>query len=325
MFIGLGRGPPAGAGRPGPPRPAGGRGIAPACPPRAAPPPPAASPPASARSEPARGAGPCGGAGFAAPMPVAVELKGLFPGRGPGRPPGRGAPGRGAPGRGEPGRAAPGRGAAGRASASPRGPPGCAAAGRWGRAGPSARPGAPPPDADPFASGPDGSDGTASPAWSGGAGTGDGAWPPSAGAGFAGAAAGPEDGADAAESADSAGPASAGDVEGAAFAAPPASFTVAALAAAASSMDRWAVEDAGAGDAGDAALGRPAACPSPPAAAVCCLPSRGRAACSAVKASVSLRTTGASIVDDAERTNSPISRSLAITALLSTPNSFASS
>jgi hypothetical protein len=119
-------------------------------------------------------------------------------------------------------------------------------------------------------------------------------------------------------------------VDGAAFAAPPASFTVAALAAAASSMDRWAVEDAeaGAGDAGDAedaALGRPAACPSPPAAAVCCLPSRGRAACSAVKASVSLRTTGASIVDDAERTNSPISRSLAITALLSTPNSFASS
>jgi hypothetical protein len=42
-------------------------------------------------------------------------------------------------------------------------------------------------------------------------------------------------------------------------------------------------------------------------------------------ASLSLRTTGASIVDDAERTNSPISWSLAITALLSTPNSFASS
>jgi len=40
---------------------------------------------------------------------------------------------------------------------------------------------------------------------------------------------------------------------------------------------------------------------------------------------LSLRTTGASIVDDAERTNSPISCSLAITALLSTPNSFASS
>jgi len=40
---------------------------------------------------------------------------------------------------------------------------------------------------------------------------------------------------------------------------------------------------------------------------------------------LSLRTTGASIVDDAERTNSPISSSLAMTALLSTPNSFASS
>jgi hypothetical protein len=42
-------------------------------------------------------------------------------------------------------------------------------------------------------------------------------------------------------------------------------------------------------------------------------------------ASLSLRTTGASIVDDADRTNSPISPSLAITALLSTPNSLASS
>jgi hypothetical protein len=43
------------------------------------------------------------------------------------------------------------------------------------------------------------------------------------------------------------------------------------------------------------------------------------------KASVSLRTTGASIVEDADRTNSPISWSLAITTLLSTPNSLASS
>src|SRR4029450_1800527 len=38
-----------------------------------------------------------------------------------------------------------------------------------------------------------------------------------------------------------------------------------------------------------------------------------------------LRTTGASIVEDADRTNSPISVSLAITTLLSTPNSLASS
>ena len=49
------------------------------------------------------------------------------------------------------------------------------------------------------------------------------------------------------------------------------------------------------------------------------------AAAWSANASLSLRTTGASIVDDAERTNSPISWSLAITALLSTPNSFASS
>ncbi len=43
------------------------------------------------------------------------------------------------------------------------------------------------------------------------------------------------------------------------------------------------------------------------------------------KASFNLRTTGASMVDDADRTNSPISSSLAMTALLSTPNSLASS
>ncbi len=42
-------------------------------------------------------------------------------------------------------------------------------------------------------------------------------------------------------------------------------------------------------------------------------------------ASVSLRTTGASMVEDAERTNSPSSWSLAITTLLSTPSSLASS
>jgi hypothetical protein len=54
-------------------------------------------------------------------------------------------------------------------------------------------------------------------------------------------------------------------------------------------------------------------------------PDCGFAACWDANASLSLRTTGASIVEDAERTNSPISLSLAITALLSTPNSFASS
>lgn len=49
------------------------------------------------------------------------------------------------------------------------------------------------------------------------------------------------------------------------------------------------------------------------------------AAVSVANASLSLRTTGASIVDEADLTNSPISASLAITALLSTPNSLASS
>jgi hypothetical protein len=42
-------------------------------------------------------------------------------------------------------------------------------------------------------------------------------------------------------------------------------------------------------------------------------------------ASFNLRTTGGSMVDDADRTNSPISWSLAMTALLSTPSSLASS
>jgi len=38
-----------------------------------------------------------------------------------------------------------------------------------------------------------------------------------------------------------------------------------------------------------------------------------------------LRTTGGSIVEDAERTNSPISVSFVMMVLLSTPSSFASS
>jgi hypothetical protein len=48
-------------------------------------------------------------------------------------------------------------------------------------------------------------------------------------------------------------------------------------------------------------------------------------AAGAGKASRSFLTTGASTVDDADRTNSPISWSLATTTLLSTPSSFASS
>jgi hypothetical protein len=66
-------------------------------------------------------------------MPVAVELKGLLPGRGPGR--GTLRPPPGAPGRGAP----PGRGDAGRAGASWPVPLACAAAGctepGWAAAG----------------------------------------------------------------------------------------------------------------------------------------------------------------------------------------------
>lgn len=51
----------------------------------------------------------------------------------------------------------------------------------------------------------------------------------------------------------------------------------------------------------------------------------GAAGGSAGYAARSLRTTGASIVDDGERTNSPSSFNFAIRALLSTPSSLASS
>jgi len=64
--------------------------------------------------------------------------------------------------------------------------------------------------------------------------------------------------------------------------------------------------------------------PAPSAAAFAAAAALAAAAWPA-NASLSLRTTGASIVDDGERTNSPISWSLAMTALLSTPNSLASS
>ena len=70
-----------------------------------------------------------------------------------------------------------------------------------------------------------------------------------------------------------------------------------------------------------AALAWPLAARRPPSA---CAADFADAA-SPANASLSLRTTGASIVDEADRTNSPISVSLAITALLSTPNSLASS
>jgi hypothetical protein len=93
------------------------------------------------------------------------------------------------------------------------------------------------------------------------------------------------------------------------------SVTAAGAAAAAAGAS------AAAGAAGPGAAARPAR-PSgrgPPGAEAA-----GFASCDPMD-SLSLRTTGASIVEDAERTNSPISWSWAMTALLSTPSSFASS
>ena len=247
------------------------------------------------------------------PMPVAVELNGLLPGRGPGRG-GPGVPEAGrdaAPGRGAPG---PGRGADaglwvprapedGADGAEGRPAPGVvslAAAGSSGRpcgngTGGLARPGA-------------------SEGWSAGAGL--------SAAGAAGVACGPSAGAAAGlgSAAGAAGAAGAGGVAGTAPPRPSAPPWPPSAAA------RSAPADAGAGAAGaaaptadaaaaGAAAGRP---PSP-------CPARACLGCWAANASLSLRTTGASIVEDADRTNSPISWSLAITALLSTPNSLASS
>ena len=78
-----------------------------------------------------------------------------------------------------------------------------------------------------------------------------------------------------------------------------------------------------AGSAVGAALTRPLAARRPAAAGFGAAPFPDPAW--SANASLSRRTTGASIVEDADRTNSPISWSLAMTALLSTPNSFASS
>jgi hypothetical protein len=51
----------------------------------------------------------------------------------------------------------------------------------------------------------------------------------------------------------------------------------------------------------------------------------GAGAGASANASFNFRTTGASMVEDADRTNSPRSPSFARTTLLSTPNSLASS
>jgi hypothetical protein len=245
MLLGLGRG-PAGRGPPGLARspwvPGPGRGPPGRGPPGRGPPAGAAVPGAA---EPGAAGAPDWGALGAAPMPVAVELNGLLPGRGPGRgacrcPGAGGALGRGAAD-------AAGRSAVGMVSAGGTcGPtPGSCGKGTvTGAAGGRCAAG--------------GSGGSISAAGASG-------WASAAGAAGAGAATCPF----------AAVRPLALDLAGAVFTAPP--------------------------------------------------PACGLAACCEANASLSLRTTGASIVEDAERTNSPISLSLAITALLSTPNSLASS
>ena len=293
MLLGLGRGPPGrgppgrapSVGPPGPGRPpkrgADGRGP-PGAPGRAAVWPGPAGP---ASPDGPAGAGvpgwPGRGARGADPMPVAVELNGLLPGRGPGRgPPWREAgcapepPADGLPGvlAAVGAAAGPGRGPDGRAA-------GCVAAAAAGSV-------------------------TSGCACGNGTG-GRAAWPDlpvsAAGRSVAGSA-----GALGAGAAGAAGPGASRRAAGLAGSAAGAAGAAAPVAAA----GPW---------------------PLPPAWPAAAAPARpaGRFSCAlpawAENASLSLRTTGASIVDDAERTNSPISWSLAITALLSTPNSFASS
>jgi hypothetical protein len=256
-------------------------------------------------------------------MPVAVELNGLLPGRGPGRgPPGRGAAGRAAPGPEVPGRGPLGRGCCGRAACPlPWAGGACdsaAAAGCSGWRGadwPSGRGAAP-------------GRGAPGRAWlvpglvpglrkSAGV-TGD--------RGAAGAAGVPvAPGVVVIGDAGTGGRLRAGVASGAAA-------TGALLGASATGVLLSAVlTGAGVVLTGAAGCGR-AGAPAPG-------PGRGAAGrgpsvagfgldvsvALVANASLSRRTTGASIVEDADRTNSPISWSLTITVLLSTPNSFASS
>ena len=79
---------------------------------------------------------------------------------------------------------------------------------------------------------------------------------------------------------------------------------------------------AGAGAAGAAAPGRAPGVPVP-SGRCCC--GRGRCRHRPGRSSRSLRTTGGSMVEDADRTNSPSSFSLVMMVLLSTPSSLASS
>ena len=284
----IGRG-PAGRGPPGPPDAAGapGRPLAGLGAAGPAWPPPA--PPAPAGPAwPGRGPRP------AEPMPVDVELNGLLPGRGPGR----GAPGLG-PGVGTPGGPglAPGPGAG---LAWPG--PACPGTGRAPGPGTGRRPGCASSRRSGACSGwLNGTCGTPDVAGRlSSAPRGDSA----GGSGLAGTSGLISCCAAAAGRSATCGPAvspwgAAAASDGAAVALPLAALPLAALPLAALPF---------------ATLRPPSDC----AAALA-------AAASPANASLSLRTTGASIVDEADRTNSPISVSLAITALLSTPNSLASS
>jgi hypothetical protein len=293
MLLGLGRGPP-GRGPPGRVmsaglgRPAGGRGPA-----GRAPGWPVLAGPGWPGCTGCPGRGPRG----AEPIPVAVELNGLFPGRGPGRGAPREPPGRGAPDRGGPDGGSPGRGPAGRgAGAVCGGDPATGGAPSTGTLGTGAC-GRVTTGAGPAAAGAGVAAGVRSVAAAGPAACGlmSGGLIPAAGASTEGACgrAGPGRGA----------------------LRPPFCPPVAAPSATA---------PAGTAPAGPAPLGTGAT--GAPSDGSADLGLRAWAfGAWAENSSLSLRTTGASIVDDAERTNSPISWSLAITALLSTPNSFASS
>ncbi len=287
MLLGLGRGPPGrgppgrapSAGPPGPGRPAkrGADGRGPPGAPGLAAVWPGPAGPASPEGPLVDGAPgwPGRGARGAEPMPVAVELNGLFPGRGPGRgAPWRGAAGAPVPAAGLPGvlaagaAAGPGRGAAGRDAAAAAGSAvsGCAC-----------------------------------------------------GNGTGGGVAGPER------------PVSAGACSVAGSGGALVAAGAAGVTGPGAGSSRRAAGLAGSAAAGAGAVAVAGARPLPPDWPAAAAPARpaGRFSWAfpawAENASLSLRTTGASIVDDAERTNSPISWSLAITALLSTPNSFASS
>jgi len=263
-------------------------------------------------------------------MPVAVELNGLLPGLGPGRgAPGRDAPGRGAPGRGAPGPDAPGRAVAppGDPGASGREAPG-AGLDAEGRGWPVSRP--PGPRKSAGVAGDRGGAGTpvapavlvsCGPGWD----TGDG------GTGGRRRAAPP---ADAPEPFAASGLAASGAL------ARPAAPSAVPAAVSGATLGAGAVPGAARPAAG-LRLSWPAPALPPARASAGDRPSAGFAAagwadvgcadcwfcCAAwtANSSLSRRTTGASIVEDADRTNSPISLSRSITALLSTPNSFASS